>query len=1040
MRSRPVAGYSLLFFLSGATGLVYELLWVRLLYQSFGTTVQSVTTVVAAYMGGLGLGALAIGRRADRHPNPARLYGILEILIGCFGLASPFILHATQQAYVGLARSLALQGGSVASVSLRFGLAWLVLLIPTTLMGGTLPVLTRALTVDREHLRASLGRLYGLNTLGAVVGTLLAGFWLIENVGIRGSLWGVALINLMIGAAAVLLSRAHTLPFASRPQAPGPSSLSGAAADPAAAPPLRLWRLALILLAVTAFASLLDEIAWTRVLVMIVGGSTYGFTLILMVFLLGIGIGSAIVARIGRPALETAATAALAQGITAAGAALLFLSLSALPHYILIVFQNVDYGGGVRLFRIGLAVVAVVLPPAIGMGMTFPLLTDIVASRGEARSSDVGWAYAVNTLGSIIGAVLTGFVLVSVLGTDRTLRLGLWVNGLAALSLAVSAAWRVPEASAQHQRLRAGVLGGGLLACLGLAVAVGAPGWGPRLIDIGPTIYGRGLKSPALREGFLRHLGSRQLAFVEGRNATVSVWESAVGRALKVNGKVDASDLGDMDTQIMLGIAPVAARPHATSALAIGFGSGVTTAMLAAVPGMERVRVVEIEPAVLGLAPLFRSVNRDVLSRPNVQSIVDDARSALQLNNDRFDVIVSEPSNPWVAGVATLYTPEFYSIVRARLAERGVFCQWIQLYQLNLPVVAGIIRNVRAVFPHVQVWLGAPEDIMVLGSDRPIVVDTAWVGSLVGPQGILAWDGREYLGIRHVEDYFSRLIMGERGVDRLLSKATLVHTDDRPKLEFVAARSFLSDSQSPTFDSLVVIGGAEPEPEGPSSLLFARGMAARLGNPKGLPYVRAAHLAHPEDPRWTVSLAAIGMALGDTTYADSVLPGLANRAHDPTAALMLGVNATVRKQPVPAQRFLATALAGGADTSRIEAALATLAADAARWGEAAVHVRSAVRSAHGTLYSAFPRDLLSRALRAISADGPPPLADSLLVEALRSNPGWSLIAELQVVVDLRSGACDQAADKLLSLLDFGIEKPEGPDVVARCRAARRPGR
>src|SRR6266513_1183437 len=252
MRSKPVLAYSLLFFFSGATGLIYELLWVRVLYQSFGSTIQSVTTVVAAYMGGLGLGAWALGRVADRSQKPAVLYGRLEIAIGLFGAVSPLVLGAAHWVYLRTAGSLALGGG--ASVALRFGLAALVLLIPTTLMGGTLPILTRALMgEDRGLLKPSLGRLYGLNTLGAMTGTALAGFFLIEFVGVRASLWTTAAINLAIGAAAIVLGREQSL------------------ADPARTPVEQnlhqppptldhLHNVALILLALTAFASLLDEI------------------------------------------------------------------------------------------------------------------------------------------------------------------------------------------------------------------------------------------------------------------------------------------------------------------------------------------------------------------------------------------------------------------------------------------------------------------------------------------------------------------------------------------------------------------------------------------------------------------------------------------------------------------------------------------------------------------------------------------------------------------------------------------------------------
>src|SRR5213594_3232822 len=432
MRSKRVLTYSFLFFLSGATGLIYELLWVRVLYQSFGSTIQSVTTVVAAYMGGLGLGAWLLGRRADRHERPAALYGRLEIAIGLFGLASPLVLALTHRIYVGTAAALALDGA--ASVALRFALAGVVLLIPTTLMGGTLPVLTRAFTADRAELQRSLGLLYGLNTLGAVVGTALAGFILIEYVGVRASLWATATINLALGGVALWLSS---------PRADAPT-VTVAQVDPGHEPAERpspaLRNTALLLLGLTAFAALLDEIAWTRVLVMIVGGSTYAFTLVLLMFVLGIGIGSAIVARRGSIPSETAAAAAGAQALTAAGAGLLFLIFGLLPRYIIAVFQVQSFGATERLLAMGLAVGAVVLIPAIGMGMTFPLLTDLVAERHAAGGSEVGRAYAINTAGSIVGAVLTCFVLVVTLGTDLTLRVGLLVNVVAALALAGLAA------------------------------------------------------------------------------------------------------------------------------------------------------------------------------------------------------------------------------------------------------------------------------------------------------------------------------------------------------------------------------------------------------------------------------------------------------------------------------------------------------------------------------------------------------------------------------------------------------------------------
>ncbi len=1024
MRSRAALGFSLLFFVSGATGLIYQLLWVRVLYQSFGSTIQSVTTVVAAYMGGLGLGAWLLGRVADRHARPAALYGWLELAIGAFGVVSPAVLALAQRAWIAAAGALDL--GTTASIALRFGLAALVLGIPTTLMGGTLPVLTRAFTGrDRQALQPQLGKLYGLNTLGAVAGAAIAGFLLIEYLGIRTSLWLTALVNVGLGAAAVALAR---------PLAPALPAAPRAADTPPA--PTALRSVAFALLAVTAFAGLLDEIAWTRVLVMIVGGSTYAFTLVLAVFLLGIGLGSALVARRSRPPAEAAATASAAQGMAAAGAVVLLVFLGLLPRYIIWVFHVPGLEAVGRLALFGLAIGAVVLVPAVGMGMTFPLLADLAARRDEARAADVGRAYAVNTIGSIAGAALTGFVLVVWLGSDRTLRLGVILSAVAALLLAVLAARGVSEGSLQHRRLRVGVLSGGILAAAALAAAVAAPRWDARLIDLGPTIYGRGLTQAAEIEAFLTHREARQVSFREGRNATVSVWENHVSRSLKINGKADASDHGDMDTQIMLGLAPVAARAGAASALVIGYGSGVTTRVLAETPGMRSVRVVELEAAVLDMDTLFRRVNGGVLSRPGVRTVIDDARSALQLQPDSFDVIVSEPSNPWVAGVATLYTPEFFRIVRSRLAPAGVFCQWLQLYQLPLPVVAGIVYNLRTVFPNVELWFGSPFDILILGSGAPLTYDRDWLRRLLGPGAPFQALAREWLGVDAPADYFGRYLLGPAGVAALVGGARIEHTDDHPRLEFVAARRFLDGrGTAGLFDSLVLMR-PPADARGPDdAMLLARALAMRPSNPAARPYVEAAFGARPGDPTWALRAAQGRLARGDTAGAEAAL-GASRGRELPGAVLLAGLVATERGDADQARRQLHAALLGGADTAQATAALGALAARDERWLDAAAYLRTALAAGGGTFRHPFPRDFVVRGLTRLTLEGPPDTAAHLVAAALDRSPGWARLYELAAVTALRRGRCAEAAMRFGELSQFGVTRPDAPGLVARCRLGR----
>src|SRR2546428_390588 len=761
-----------------------------------------------------------------------------------------------------------------------------------------------------------------------MAGTGLAGFFLIEFVGVRASLLATAAVNLAIGVAAILLGRREGLAAPGRQ--PGEDQV-----QPALATRDHLKTVALVLLGVTAFASLLDEVAWTRVLVMIVGGSTYAFTLVLLMFLLGIGLGSIAVARRGSPGRETGASAALAQGVTAAGAALLLLFFGVLPTYIVALFQVPGLGTISRLLLLGVAVAAVVLVPAIGMGMTFPLLSDLVAYPGDSRGRDVGRAYALNTLGSIAGAVLTGFVLVVWLGTDLTLRLGVLVNAGAALALAVTVSRGVAEGSAEHVRLRVRVVGGGLLASLALAAALAAPRWSTRLIDLGPTIYARRPMDAAARRAFLQHAGSRQLAFREGRNATVSVWEAYWGRVLKVNGKTDASDLGDMDTEVLVRLAPVAARPEARSALVIGYGSGVTTRVLAAAPGMQRVQVVRIEPAVLAMDRYFRHANDSVLQRPVVTVRVDDARSALQLGRERFDIIVSEPSNPWFAGVATLYTPEFFEIARRRLADDGVFCQWLQLYQLPVPVLAGIVGSLRSVFPNVEVWFSYPGDLVVLGSQRPFRYDQTWLARLVGPRGALGDVASEYLNVDAPAEYFGHFLLGGAGLSQLIARGAWVHRDDRPQLEFVAARRFLDrDYPGDVFDTLAALAGVAPTGNRPPPMLLAKALSTRPNNAAVFRYIDPMRRAHPEEAVWTVRVAGMRVALGDTSFPGTAPGRLVACLPTPDALLLSGVIATVRGQAGRAPPLLDPAPAGRADTAWARAALAALAARAGRWAAA----------------------------------------------------------------------------------------------------------
>jgi spermidine synthase/tetratricopeptide (TPR) repeat protein len=536
----------------------------------------------------------------------------------------------------------------------------------------------------------------------------------------------------------------------------------------------------------------------------------------------------------------------------------------------------------------------------------------------------------------------------------------------------------------------------------------------------------------------LSHRGVRQLAYQEGPNATVSVWESEAGRSLKVNGKADASDHGDMDTQVLVGLAPAAARPHPRSAFVIGWGSGVSAGVVAAVPGMERVRAVEIEPAVLAMDRYFRHVNDSALLKPNVQVVVDDARSALQLSRDRYDIIVSEPSNPWLAGIATLYTPEFYRIARSRLADDGVFSQWIQLYQLPLPVVAGIVKNLHAVFPHVQVWFGGSSDLVVLAAPQPIAFDGAWLEALLAPGTRVGQQARDWLGVREPGDLLGHYVLGPAGLPRLLEHANLTHRDDHPQLEYVAARRFLDFPGGAILDSLIELGRAGAAEEGRTPELLARAFAARRGDPRGLQFVEAAHRADPQNTEWRTHLALVHLNGRDTTYAETTLARVLAREPGHAAALLAaGQIAAARRNRPRAEALLARALAAAGDSVQAHAWLALVRADAQDWSRAAEAARRAMAGPRRHSFRRpFPYATLGDALAAFATAGPLPLADSLVTAAIALQPGWSRLRALRASTALRGHRCEAAFDEFVELLEFGIDRPDWPGLVDNCRQER----
>jgi len=1027
-RAERRALFGLLFLLSGAAGLVYEQLWIRELQRVFGSTIHSITTVVAAYMGGLGLGAWALGRRADAHPRPAALYGRLELAIGLFGLASPWILGAIGSGYLAFARAAA--PGLWEATAVKALTAFVVMLVPTFLMGGTLPVLTRAFAgADARGLRRELALFYGLNTLGGVAGCALAGYVLVEHAGIRPSILATGLLNLLLGVVALGL-------------AGGPAEAAAPADDEAVGSPAPAdaRRVATWLIGITAFASLLFEIAWTRVLILVVGSSTYAFTTILACFLLGIGVGSLVAAGRGLPVETLLRRAALVLGGVAVLASLLFPLFRMLPVYIVGTLRT-GVSPGLLIALQAVPVILVVIPPAVGFGMAFPLLTELAARREAGPGRETGRAYLANTVGSITGSVLTGFVLIHAIGSERTLVLGVAIVAAVAAALyrfwasVAGPSWRAAGAESHLPPL---------LAALAVVVALATPAWSRRLLDRGPAIYGHDIRTAAELDTFLRGLGAEQLRFDEGWNATISVWRNGNYAWLKTNGKADASSVADMNTQVFVGMLPTLAHPKPARALVIGFGSGTTVRAVADAPGVGHIDVVEIERAVLRAAPLFADVNRDVLADRRVHVIEDDARSALQLGGVPYDVVVSEPSNPWIAGVAGLFTPEFFGIVRGRLAPGGVFAQWLQMYRVDLGTVAVVVANLRRVFPHVEMWYANSADLVLLASDRALRWDRARVAGFLAPGTASAASLSDWLDIRAPDDLLGYYVMGDRGAAELAREAAFTHDDDRPALEFVAARGLLAATRpAGVFDSLFAlraeVGDTVPLlrdwPLGPGAWEWSYARALPATARAARPMAERALAARPGDPARRGEIGRFEHDAGRDSVALPLLREAFARLGAPRYGVLAGSAALGAGDTALAVDLLERARAAGGDTVLATSILAEWAVRRGDFARGAAESMRAIAGLRPTLATPFPGALQS-AVQRLAVEAPPEVAAPVLELAVRQRPHWDLAWWGGALAYARWGGahCARAAELASGLGRFGWTDDEVAELVSRCRA------
>jgi spermidine synthase len=789
------------FFLSGLAGLIYEVVWARQLALFLGITSHAHTAVITAYMAGLAAGSFYFGRRADRHTRPLIVYAWLEIGVGLYAATTPWLFTYLQTAYVAL-----VDAGNIGSTSGhvgRFAIALTALLLPTFLMGGTLPLLVRGFTDRLPELGKMTSRLYGINTLGAMLGTILAGFLLLPLLGVTPTIMVGVVINLGIAAVVLSVLRPSEAPAADDAVVAQVKEENKQAPEDALSKSAR--RAVLLIFATAGFAALLTQLAWIRALILVVGGSVYAFTITLASFLAGIGLGSLLYTRyLAEPGTLLNAPMLCRRTVQAALLALLIsLTLllglpviSKLPNWFL-----AGYLAGMKdsfaLFQLYIFALSfgLMILPTLLMGAMFPLVTVIWTRSMASAGQGVGAAYAINTSGTILGALLGGLFILPWLGVHKSIILASGLYLLVAVGF-----WLLSPVSFGRTRQHA-IAGVAIMAVAGTAWLM--PPLNKAMMTSG--VFSRPDNIDiALRQQPGKTLQQllddyELLYYKEGADATVAVRQrrnkADSQRTLLINGKADASSSGDMPTQVLLAQLPLAMNPQAESALVIGLGSGITAGSLATSESLLDLTILEISDEVVEASEFFEPENYGVLDDPRVRLVTADARNYLMAATERYDLIVSEPSNPWISGIANLFTDEFLQLAKSRLNAGGLMTQWFHIYSMSDADLKTMFKTFDDNFEYVSVWKVQAADVALIGSDQPHALslsDATTRGARELARATVLRD-RDLVGLYIIGgELLSRYVRGAK-----------INSDYTPVIEFSAPRNLYSTTTEENIDNIV---------------------------------------------------------------------------------------------------------------------------------------------------------------------------------------------------------------------------------------------
>ena len=751
------------FFLSGACALLYEVAWMRMLGLVFGVSTFAVSTVLTSYMAGLALGSYYFGRKADSVKNPIKLYAMLEAGMGIIAFAVPFIFSSLDGIYGFIYRKFSFTGFSLNAV--RFILSFLVLIIPTTLMGGTLPVLSKIFAKGRKDMGASTGLLYAVNTLGAVFGCFITGFFLIRNLGVQNSIWIAAVINIAISVIFLVFVR--------------PGSKVESQKEDSAVPALKSDYGAKIIgyikwfFCISGFCALSYEVLWTKSMIFFLPNNTYSFSIMLTTYLAGIAIGSFIFSGVVKKLNGLLTLLGILQfliGISAVFSVIMLYRIDPVIENIWVELGRTWWGFVLAAF---INTSILMLIPTFLFGAVFPVVIKICLSEMDKTGKTIGTIYSINTAGTIAGSFIAGFILVPIIGITKGLMFIAFINVLAGAAIILLN----PRINKTRKITTVSAAMIFIFVCA-MVVPAGKP----------IILYSSAFK----RTGE----GNKLLYYKEGATSTVSVVRSPEGiNMLSVDGGYTAfASIGDLQVHLMLSYLPYLLCNDPKNSLVIGYGMGVTAYSLIQ-PQTQRVDCVEIASEELEASRFFSDINHDVLNDPKFHLIIEDGRNYLLMTDKKYDIISSNAVH--VKQSPNLYTTQFYEVCRKRLNPGGVMCQWMPSNWMKEEEFRGLIKSFKNVFPHSCMWYVNPAHYVLIGTDSRLNIDFKLFTEKLNSQKVKS----DLEGVFMNDPYLllSRCIMSEDMLDAYV-KGSKAHDDNYPYAEFERTVSPRSSIVVPDFE------------------------------------------------------------------------------------------------------------------------------------------------------------------------------------------------------------------------------------------------